>query len=374
MLVLTEAIIFITIYSLPLISFSDRIYFYSILFIYSLFWILFSGFCKGFYFSAISNATDYLAKTNWLSFQILQILLLAISLTLVLAGQLTGSTGDARLSLTKIFRPLEALWTIGFYIYLTGIHLSDKKSFVAKFIISPLICVFFMSTFGKGFILNILLPISLVFWYRRQKVRISDVLKVTFLLTVGVVLGLVAGHGSALTDVIAIVQHRIFNDSDIYILGLSEAMINQLELSNFVTYVFGPFLKILGLAELVDFNIGAQIGSIIAGKQVGSGPNAQLSYLGYVYFNDNLILGTIACTILIAFWFAIKTSILVYTARASQTSIFLTFLILFAIVYPQSVLKDPTFTASFFITTLSTIFVYVLFKSLTRLLLPTTKL
>ena len=46
MLVLTEAIIFITIYSLPLISFSDRIYFYSILFIYSLFWILFSGFCN----------------------------------------------------------------------------------------------------------------------------------------------------------------------------------------------------------------------------------------------------------------------------------------------------------------------------------------
>lgn len=374
MLVLTETIIFITIYNLPYISFGDRIYFISGLFIYSIFWILFSVFCKGFYFTAIRNATEYLAKTNWRSIQILQALLLAISLTLVLAGQLTGFIGDARLSLTKLFRPLEALWTIGFYIYLTSIHLSNKRSFVAKFIISPLMCFFFVSTFGKGFILNILLPISLVFWHRKQKVRISDVLKITFLLMVGVILGLVAGHGAALTNVTAIVQHRIINDSDIYILGLSEAMISQLELSNFVTYVFGPFLKILGLAEVVDFNIGAQIGSIIAGKQVFTGPNAQLSYLGYVYFNDNLILGTIACTILIAFWFTVKTLILIYTARASQMTIFLIFLILYAIVYPQSVLKDPTFTASFFITTLSTIFVYVLSKSLARVLLPTTKL
>jgi hypothetical protein len=336
--------------------------------------MLFSIFFKSIYFSAVRNTTNYLAKTDWFSIQILQILLLTISLTLVFVGQLTGSTGDARLSLTKMFRPLEALWTIGFYIYLAGIHLSRKKSFVAKFIISPLICVCFMSAFGKGFILNILLPISIVFWHRKRDVRVSDVLKVASVLTIGVILGLLASHGAAVTDVFDIIRHRIINDSDIFILGLNEAMINKLELSNFVTYVFGPFLKIVGLAEVVDYNIGAQIGSIIAGKEVGTGPNAQLSYLGYVYFNHNLILGTIASTIVIALWFAIKALILIYTAGASRMTIVLSFLTLYAVVYPQSVLKDPTFTASFFITTLSTIFAYVLLKSLSRVLFPLKKL
>lgn len=366
LLALSEMIMFVNIYSLPTISPSQKLYLYSIMFVYSFFWLTFSVFVKVRYFSALKKCTNYLEHVSWNSIQVLQYLLLIIAILIFVIGQVFSLTGDARLSLTKIFRPVEAFWTIGFYIYLVAIVISKKRVKRFSYFVLMIILSIFISTFGKGYILNIILPISLIFWHKGWPVRIKHLVLTSILVVLGISFGLIFAHGAVTSSIYSIVLHRFVNDSDIYILGMSEHVISSLHLSNFFTYVFGPFFKILGLGYYVDHNIGSQVGSLIAGRQVLTGPNAQLGYLGMVYFRESYLHATISCFLIIGFWFLVKYGIVVFVSKTFQMSIRHIFILFFALVYPQSVLKDPTFTTSFLIVTITSLFIYVIFKSCFR--------
>jgi hypothetical protein len=367
LLAIPEGLMIAVILSIPNISSADKYWMIAVVGAYGISWVIFVVFGKKFYFIGIKQAALHLKNMPYYHYQALYFIVLLSSLTLFVFGSTFGWTGDNRLLLTKLFRPLEGLWMIGFQVLLLAWLLRSKYKSLTEIYLMLFLIFLLVATIGKGFSLNILLPVSIFVWISNFRLTPLRFTLLSLFMIALFSIGLFSAHGVSPALIAKALWERIINDSDVYILGFSSGVLDSLEVSSFFSYVFGPLFKIIGLSWLVDTNIGAQIGSFHNGRLVATGPNAQLPYLFYIYFADDPISGMVSIILLLLFWFYIKFILITGWLSSVKRSQFV-FLLFYALAFPQTVIKDPTYTSSFLIVTVFAISIFYFFRSFFSLL------
>ena len=208
---------------------------------------------------------------------------LAVILT-VITGLLSfflSLGGDKRLDFWSAFRAFEPILFVCstftlFYVY----KIYNQTGSLIYMILFGMIIVGSMMSGGKSAIFGILPFLNFYYFSKGTPPALGAIVSIFIFCTVGVLTSIVLIYGYELASALSFLLFRIKSDADVYFL-IGDSY-SDLNISSFIRYYLGAFLKVLGLGGGVSENIGAQIGSYFAGTEVSTGPNAHLPIIFYV--------------------------------------------------------------------------------------------
>ncbi|MDA9566379.1 hypothetical protein N9R76_01105 [Planktomarina temperata] len=286
LLCLSEAIIVVTIYN-QLENAQNAnltgILFY-ILPLYSLYWIVTGFLIAPLYKRALMVTLTKVANFSTARRRVLIYSLFICAFIMFFFAIVTGLVADNRIYLLKYIRPLESLvkwlFPVGVFLFLT-----QRYTFFWKFIllIVPVLLIFIS---GKSFALTLLVPISWYYFASNKPVKPLHSIAMLVALSFTMFASLTLVYGTSAQKFINLLVNRILNDSDIYLLGYRTDVIENLVIAEPHLYFVAPLIKYVTLGQISLSNVGSQIASVIAGKEVLTGPNPQYFYLLSIYYDN----------------------------------------------------------------------------------------
>ncbi len=258
-----------------------------------------------------------------------------------------GGGGDERLAIMKLLRPLE-----GFIVLLAPVVLF-KLLIIKKMIKVPLLILAtapLIAIGGKGAVLVFLLPITAAALTGHINLNKRNIFKIIIVLTLGIFLSIIVNYkGGSISEIINTLVNRIMMEGDIYILGLANNGISDVNIKSLLIYVFAPIFKTLMLPFDFDKNIGAQIYSALAGFEVQTGPNGHWPILAMVYgFKADIAL---LLYTLIFYIIVISIKLLVVSSfwvRKLPIAVLIP-LVSYVIQFPQTFFADPPYQFVYFV-------------------------
>jgi len=233
------------------------------------------------YYSAVNKMCLWL-ETGSTSLRIIMIIF-GLVLVIFLMGGLTTGGGDARLLLAKQLRVIEPIYLfaqqLAIYALLYKFIILKKRWYVIL-ILAMLIPLFYVG--GKSTIMVVAYAVNYLVFRNFMKVSIFSIFVLIAIITIGITASIFINYD--INNVIGALELLIFRiqmDSDIYFLYFQQGFGSSVNITSGLAYLFGPIFKLLGFGYMVEMNIGAQLSSLVFGKQVFTGPNAHLPFVLY---------------------------------------------------------------------------------------------
>lgn len=232
------------------------------------------------YRQSLDVLLSYIEK-NFTSFKIVTLIYVLILLIFLIVGFNSG--GDQRLTIFKQLRILEPFLIFAqilvFYFFLFN-YITNRRLINLFFLFALLLPNMIIG--GKSAIFAILFAMNFLIFRQHFKLTISKLVFFSIITLLGIGASIFYNYeGSTILKVLQLLIFRVQMDSDIYYLYFREGLGQYVNVGSGAYYVFGPLFKLLGLGYLVDINIGAQLGTKVAGAPVITGPNAHLPFVLY---------------------------------------------------------------------------------------------
>jgi hypothetical protein len=250
---------------------------------------------------------------------------------------ISNNYGDARISMLKSVRIIE-----GFTTLLCPIVLYKLLTFKTTSSLIFLIFILMLNVIigGKSSIFIILLPLAACELTNVYKFKIKEIVIVLITLLLGIFFSILLIYESN-DGFINVLTNRIKNEGDIYYLVFSNSLLENIKMDSLILYLIGPFIKLIS-KDMVDINIGAQIGSLLAGFDVFTGPNGHWPILLLAYglesYYSLFLISVIFFTIVIGFKFWIIQSFIL-----NKLPLFLIVpLVSFSSLFPQNSYAEPS--------------------------------
>jgi len=307
-------------------------------------WLLMIKLYSDTYIANIKNCWLKIKNLDHVNNFILFVFYLLPLITLVIYTNISNNYGDARITMLKSVRLLEGFTTLlcPIVIYKLLTFKTARSYITLLFIVTMNIIIG-----GKSTIFIILLPLAACELTNVYKFKIKSILFVIILLILGIYYSIMFNYENN-DGVIAVLINRIKNEGDIYDLVFSEELLDNIKVDSLMLYLIGPFVKLVS-NELVDINIGAQIGSLLAGFEVFTGPNGHWPILLMAYglnsYSSFFLISVIFFTLVIGFKFWIIRSSLI-----NKLPLFLIIpLVSFSSLYPQNAYAEPSNFSLYFL-------------------------
>jgi hypothetical protein len=233
------------------------------------------------YYTAVNKMCSWL-ESGSTSLRIVMIIFGLVLVIFLMVGLVTGG-GDARLLLAKELRVIEPIYLFAQQLAIYALlykFLILKKRWYIILILSMLIPLFYVG--GKSTIMIVLYAVNYLVFRNFMKVSIFSIFVLIITVVTGISVSIFINYDiNSVIGALELLMFRMQMDSDIYFLYFQQGFGSSVNLTSGVAYLFGPIFKLLGLGYMVEMNIGAQLSSLVLGKQVITGPNAHLPFVLY---------------------------------------------------------------------------------------------
>jgi hypothetical protein len=259
----------------------------------------------------------------------------------------------------------------GFTSLLAPIIIYKLLSFknITAYILLLIIVLINLKVGGKSTIFMILLPLAACELTHIIKFRFKTIVFVFIIISLGITLSLYINYRNSDTELLLILYNRLASEGDVYDLVFGQSLIQFIEVNSLFLYLIGPFVKLFSPSS-VDLNIGAQVGSLVSGESVFTGPNGHWPILLISHGLDSYALITIITFLFFLILISTKF-LLIRNFLAFRNPIFFTIpVVSFTSLYPQTIYSEPSnfslyFLHLLFVSLLLTT-IYTVFRFLTR--------